>query len=186
MEMEWHCGGKKQNISHFKYFLLNRNLILLCCRYPGVSEDPRTTKAAQTKGQLRPPGSESHRAPGAHRQVGESLRRKQIKMKLKKLKFFKIKLKNISIIWHDTLCYITVVFFEGAHFSSSPKPQIVFRMGYYMFHPSDGLTFMWPHHLCGGYFPDELRPILVCIQFSLQEQEKQRLQALLKNHGIKF
>ncbi|CAF91511.1 unnamed protein product [Tetraodon nigroviridis] len=44
---------------------------LLCRKYPGVSEDPRTTKAAQTEGELRPPCPESHGAPAAHRQVGK-------------------------------------------------------------------------------------------------------------------
>lgn len=73
-------------MSHFKYILLNFNFKLLFCRYPGVSEDPGTTKASQTKGWLRPPGSESHRAPGDHRQIGESLHIKQRPMRTLGLK----------------------------------------------------------------------------------------------------
>lgn len=39
--------------------------VWMCCRYPGVSEDPSTPEDPQAEGELWPPGSKSHRATGA-------------------------------------------------------------------------------------------------------------------------
>lgn len=125
----------------------------ICCRDSSVSEDQSRPEDPQTKGELRPPGSQIHRATEAQRWTG-------IWTFLSSL--------NVQIDWgvffYPSDVHLTPAIMDGDTLSNTPPVCSVLQYN------SDLIS-----HSTLNLFLHVFQVI-----------ENQKLQALLKKHGINF